>query len=70
MQITYKGIKFDVEYRYHPEQKEDRETEYLPESVTLDELNHYSDDFYDFLTEDEVIQIEIMIMKELNEYHG
>ena len=70
MQITYKGINFDAEYYHQPEQKEDRETEYLPESIILEELNHYGDDFYDFLTEEQVTEIEKLIMQELNEYHG
>ncbi len=66
MTIEYDNKKFLAGYDYQPEQKQDLETEPLPENVDLESLELHGEDIYDMISEESATKIEKLILKEIN----
>ena len=72
LDLNYKGIEFQVEFDYQPEEPT---VYYLPDGsgdpgcpaeVTLNKITHFDEDFYEIL-EGQVGNIEETIFKQLND---
>lgn len=68
-EIKYKGILFNVEFEYQPEERPERgpEAKYpgFHEAVEVNGIKHKETCFYDFMNKSDFNEIEKLILAEL-----
>lgn len=63
--INYRGIEFDVEYTYTPEEKGDRDYPGCPADIEIWKIEFEGKDFYDFFDFDMYVDVQNLILKQV-----
>jgi hypothetical protein len=66
IEITYEGVKFEIEYDYFDPEEETADTPPYDESVTIREVKHKETDFFQLL-ECDFDTIEALILNDRND---
>jgi hypothetical protein len=60
--IEYRGIEFSVEWEYSPAEPRTNDDPGYPERAEIIRITHKGTSFYDFLTDDDLIEIEKILL--------
>ena len=60
--IEYRGIEFSVEWEYTPEEPMTHDYPGYPERAEIIRITHNGTSFFDFLTDDDFIEIEKILL--------